>query len=162
MVLTTPAPPHTLAISNATTNGKNAAKKSHIMQKVQPTCQRDGECVACQNERRPLHIRTRKTGKPVVAHKPDHTTKDLHVHTYCTRTAVVLAAISEIIGSWSVSTYRMSMYASANSCIDRRNTEGGRDPASRLTKLLIRGRNGRPWQRQTSKSRKGWGSSGEK
>ena len=28
------------------------------------------------------------------------------------------------IGGWSVSTYRMSMYTSANSCVDRLNTEG--------------------------------------
>ena len=27
----------------------------------------------------------------------------------------------------------MSMYASANSCVDRLNTEGSKDPASRLT-----------------------------
>ena len=27
----------------------------------------------------------------------------------------------------------MSTYASANSCVDRLNTEGGRDPASQLT-----------------------------
>ena len=26
-----------------------------------------------------------------------------------------------------------NMYASANSCVDKLNTEGGRDPASRLT-----------------------------
>ena len=37
------------------------------------------------------------------------------------------------LGIWSVSTYHMSMYASANSCVDRLNTESGRDPASRLT-----------------------------
>ena len=29
-------------------------------------------------------------------------------------------------------TYCMSMYATANSCVDRLNTEGGRDPASQL------------------------------
>ena len=29
----------------------------------------------------------------------------------------------------------MSMYASANCCVDRLNTEGGRDPASRLTQI---------------------------
>ena len=27
----------------------------------------------------------------------------------------------------------LPMYASANSCVDRLNTEGGRDPASQLT-----------------------------
>ena len=32
-------------------------------------------------------------------------------------------------GSWSMSTHRMSVYASANSCVDRLNTEGSRDPA---------------------------------
>ena len=31
--------------------------------------------------------------------------------------------------------YCMSMYASANCCVDRHNTEGGRDPASRLTQI---------------------------
>ena len=31
-----------------------------------------------------------------------------------------------------MSTYHMSMYASANSCVDRLNTESARDPASRL------------------------------
>ena len=36
------------------------------------------------------------------------------------------------IGNWSMSTYRRSMYTSANSCVDRLNTEGGRDSASRL------------------------------
>ena len=30
----------------------------------------------------------------------------------------------------------MSMYASANSCVDRLNTEGGRDPDSRLTQIV--------------------------
>ena len=29
----------------------------------------------------------------------------------------------------------MSMYASANSCVDKLNTEGGKDPASRLTHI---------------------------
>ena len=29
----------------------------------------------------------------------------------------------------------MSMYASANSCVDKLNTEGGRDPASWLTQI---------------------------
>ena len=29
----------------------------------------------------------------------------------------------------------MSMHASANSCVDRLNAEGGRDPASRLTQI---------------------------
>ena len=29
----------------------------------------------------------------------------------------------------------MSMHASPNSCVDRLNTEGGRDPASRLTQI---------------------------
>ena len=55
------------------------------------------------------------------------------VRTYYTRTAVVLAATSEMLGSWTVNTYRMSIYASANSFVDRLNTEGGRDPASWLT-----------------------------
>ena len=41
-----------------------------------------------------------------------------------------------------------------NSCVDRVNTEGGRDPASRLTQ--IRGGNKQHRQRQTRKSRKGW------
>ena len=59
------------------------------------------------------------------------------VRTYCTRTAVVLAATSEIIGSWSMwsmTAYRMSMYAIANSCVHRLNTEGGRDPVSQLNR----------------------------
>ena len=38
------------------------------------------------------------------------------------------------IGSWSVSTYRMSMYTSTNSCVDRLNAEGGRDSASQLVR----------------------------
>jgi len=37
------------------------------------------------------------------------------------------------IGIWSISTYRMSMYATANSCVDRLNTEGSRESASWLT-----------------------------
>ena len=58
------------------------------------------------------------------------------VHTYCTRTAVVLAVTPVIIGSWSVSTYRMFMYESGNHCEDGMNTEGCRDPASRLTQTV--------------------------
>ena len=52
--------------------------------------------------------------------------------TYCTRDN---SYVGSDIGtdSWSVSTYRMSMYATDNSCVDRLNTEGGRDPASLLT-----------------------------
>ena len=46
-------------------------------------------------------------------------------------TAVVLAATSDL-GSWSMSTYRMSMHTSATSRVDRLNTEGSRDSASRL------------------------------
>ena len=34
----------------------------------------------------------------------------------------------------------MSMYASASSCVDRLNTELGRDPASRLTQIADKGR----------------------
>ena len=30
----------------------------------------------------------------------------------------------------------MSMYGSANCCVDRLNTEGGRDPVSRLTQIV--------------------------
>ena len=54
------------------------------------------------------------------------------VRTYCTRDNSYVG--SDIgTGSWSVSTYRISMHATANSCVDRPKTEGGRDPASRLT-----------------------------
>ena len=34
----------------------------------------------------------------------------------------------------------MSMYASASSCVDRLNTELGRDPASRLTQIADKGK----------------------
>ena len=34
----------------------------------------------------------------------------------------------------------MSMYASASSCVDRLNTELGRDPVSRLTQIADKGR----------------------
>ena len=54
------------------------------------------------------------------------------MHTYCTRGNSCVGS-NFGIGIWSVSTYHMSMYASANSCVDRPNTESGRDPASRLT-----------------------------
>ena len=40
--------------------------------------------------------------------------------------------------------YRMSMYASANTCVYRLDTEGGRDPASQLP--IQRGGNERCWQ----------------
>ena len=54
------------------------------------------------------------------------------MRTYCTRdSSCVDSNIG--IGSWCVSTYRISMYASANSCVDRLNTEGSRNPASQLT-----------------------------
>ena len=53
------------------------------------------------------------------------------VHTYCTRDSSCVG--SNIgLGSWSVTTYHMSTYTSANSCVDRMNTEGSRDSASRL------------------------------
>ena len=53
----------------------------------------------------------------------------LSVHTYCTRDSSSIG--SNIgIGSWSVSTYRMFIYTSANNCVDRLNTEGGRHSAS--------------------------------
>ena len=54
------------------------------------------------------------------------------MRTYCTRMAVVLATTLEIILSWSVSTYHLSLYASINSCVDSLVTEGGKDPASWL------------------------------
>ena len=54
------------------------------------------------------------------------------MHTYCTRNSSRVGSDIKI-GSWSVNIYRMSMYASANSCVDRLNTEGSKDPASRLT-----------------------------
>ena len=56
------------------------------------------------------------------------------VHSYCTRIAAVLAATLEA-AEVRVATYRVSMYASANSCVGRLNTEGDRDPASRLTQI---------------------------
>ena len=55
-----------------------------------------------------------------------------NVRTYCMRDSSCVG--SDIgTGSWSMSTYRMSMHATTNSCVDRLKTEGDRDPASRLT-----------------------------
>ena len=70
---------------------------------------------------------------------------------YCTRDSSCVG--SDIgIGSLSLSTYRMSMYASTNICVDRLNTEGGRDPASQLTQTTNKSDAGR----HTSNCRKGW------
>ena len=54
--------------------------------------------------------------------------------TYCTRNSSCIGSNIRI-GSWSVSTYRMSMYsmqALLKSCVDRLNTEGSRDSASQM------------------------------
>ena len=55
------------------------------------------------------------------------------MRTYCTRIAAVWAATLE--ADARVPTVCLIMYASANSCVDRLNTEGSRDPASRLTHI---------------------------
>ena len=53
------------------------------------------------------------------------------MHTYCTRDSSCFG--SDIrLGSWSVSTCHMSKYTSANSCVDRVNTERDSDFASWL------------------------------
>ena len=92
------------------------------------------------------HVNSSKVGLKMTFIKNSQEGQSGCARTYSTRTAAVREYLP---------------YASANSCVDRLNTEGG-SLLHGWPRLPIRGGNERHRQRQTSKSRKSWLSGGER